>query len=351
MESKFSNVKYIVPTDKLIDGEKKSVVLISDLHDYVKNKRKAADLVNEIAEKQPMQIIIAGDNFTPGVNPNAYNNFVYFLAALSEIAPVFMSQGNHDLSGQKESNKAERIRLFKSYEDARPGSVFALINDKLIIDGFEIIGYTPDPKIISSLDIQNHGIAHDRFIEEYMQNGIKPSDNSNNIVEFIGHNPNLIAASENGIGLEGLSTVDAFFTGHLHNGYIKSDTVRKNPDKWLDKGYVERIYMLDKDGKYIPGSVTPIWGPTNLCRGVIYVDDRSQQKIMQLSNNHFYINLAKEDNIQVWEPVVEELAKIKIIDDNLHALIISGGINKFFGLNRIGDQPEITEVVYEGKSR
>lgn len=111
MESKFSNVKYIVPTDKLIDGEKKSVVLISDLHNYVKNKRKAADLVNEIAEKQPMQIIIAGDNFTPGVNPNAYNNFVYFLAALSEIAPVMIYLVKKNQIKLKEFDYLSRMKM------------------------------------------------------------------------------------------------------------------------------------------------------------------------------------------------------------------------------------------------
>ena len=40
------------------------------------------------------------------------------------------------------------------------------------IDGFEIIGYTPEHDIISDTYSQFNGVPRDKFVEEYNKNGV-----------------------------------------------------------------------------------------------------------------------------------------------------------------------------------
>lgn len=347
----YNLIKYIIPSYKLVKGEDKKVILIADLHDYTKSKTKSEALGEAIKSREPDHIVIAGDNIqgSKWESERAIGDFARFIDDVSEAAPVFISQGNHDLVGINSSNKNIRMNNFKSLENVRPGKVYPLVNDKVFIDGFEIIGYTPSHQIIGKQSIQEHGLAHDMFIREYAENGVNPDRDDERIVEFVGHNPYLIAQSENGIGLEELVPVDVFLTGHVHNGYRRSSTTNKDPDRYLDKGYVEKAYTLDKDGVLDTGSINPLFfGKTNLCRGVVYIDDNSQKRILQLSNNHFYVNSTDETNKEIWTPIMEEDARNIILNKKLHALIITGGIRKFFGFDVPGDKPEITEVIYKG---
>lgn len=348
----FNICKYVLPSYKLAYGSIKKVILIADLHNYTKSLKNRRQLAENIKERNPDHIVIAGDSMQ-GIKweKNIWlDKFKDFLADLSEQNPVFISQGNHDLVGINSKNYNQRIGNFRKLADVRPGMIYPLVNDKVIIDNFEIIGYTPSYHIISGLGIQKHGFAHDQFINEYDRDGIKPSMETDNIVEFVGHNPHLIAQSENGIGLGSLSSVDTFYTGHLHNGSHRSSTISKNPDRFLDNGFVERPFTQNKDGKVF--SFNPlIYGLTNLCRGVVYIDDRSQQQILQLSNGHFYKNVSKKDNVQKWKRISSNSARIIILSNKFKALIITGGVNKFFNHNIFGDQPEITETIYEGRGK
>ena len=341
-------VRYLVPSKKLDWGTEKRVILIADIHDYTKYREKADALAKAIKSRKPSHVVVAGDNIQgkKWEKDESIRSFKRFLDNVSEVSPALVSQGNHDLVGINSSNVNERIRNFKSLEHG--GRVHALVNDRVFIDGFEIIGYTPTPGIISSNSERESGIAHDKFIREYHERGVKPVK-SDRIIEFVGHNPHLIARSANGVGLEDLVPVDVFLTGHLHNGYRKSDTIKANPDKYLDRGYVERGVYKNPDGSI--GGISPAFALTDLCRGVVYVDNRAQQRYLQLRNNHFYINRSSADNEQVWIPVKEEDARNAIINKGLHALVITGGIRKFFGFDLKGDKPEITEVVYKGTKR
>ena len=332
----FDLVKYSIYTDKLKLGEKVQVVLIADLHNYLINKKKALLLANAIKDRKPHHIVIAGDIIQgrKWENKKILSSISNFLNNLSEVAPVFIIRGNHDLVGI--NNK--RNDYFKSLEVKN--KVYALDNDLVTYDNFDIVGFNPS-KEIYDLGLQQHGLAHDRFIKEFMNKGVKLKK-SKNITEFVGHSPYLFAKSENGIGLEDLKYVDTIYTGHMHNGYYRSSTTKNNPDKYLDYGYVERSYSFNKYGKLC--SFNPLFfSKTDLCRGVIYIDDNSKKRILQLRNNHFYIY----DN--TWDNIDEKDARKLIKDNNYHPMVITGGIRKFFGFNLPNDKPEITEITYEGK--
>ena len=345
MENNYDLTKYILYSNKLKINEEIKVILIADMHDYTKNKKRKDKLANFIKEQKPHHIIIAGDNIQgyKWEKPKKTADFKEFVENLSQEAPVFISLGNHDLHGINEKNKEARINNFKSL--SKKDKIFPLINDLVNYDKFEIIGYTSYDKLTGKLSTQTHGIAHDAFIKDYEANGKKPKD-SKKIIEFVGHNPHIIASSENELGLESLNKFDTFYTGHLHNGYYKTKKTNANPDKYLDTGYVEKPYIKDHTGKIIIKSLNPFFfGKTNLCRGIVYLDEKSNQKILLLNDNHYYQNESPEKNNQVWVPIREKNAREVIIKNNLHALVITGGVNKFFSLV---DKPEITEVIYKG---
>lgn len=349
MKDKFDFVTYKLYSKKLKNNESIKVILIADLHEYFKNKKKASELIDAIKEENPHHIIIAGD-IMQGKKWESEKKvlpFVEFLKSISEVAPVFISQGNHDLV-----NVVGEVRnkSFKKLENINPGRIYVLINDVVEYDGFKILGYTPETKnIVNDLDIQEHGIAHDIFIKEYQEYGIKINKQNKLITEFVGHNPFLIARSENNIGLGDLKYVNTFYAGHLHNGYRRSSTISKNPDKYLYNGYVEQPYSVDKNRKIIKKSIKPyMYSKTILCRGTIYIDDNSNRKILQLRNNNFYFNNSNKNTKDSWKKISLSKAKLMIEENNLHALVITGGIRKFFKLNIPGDKPEITRVIYRG---
>ena len=327
----FDLVSYSIKCDKLKLGEKKQVILIADLHNYFRNKNKAKSLVSYIKTRNPHHIVIAGDIIQgkKWESEKVLSSLKSFLNDLSSVAPVFMCLGNHDLVGQNDN----RINNFKSLKVE--GKVYPLTNDIITYDGFDIIGYNPKREVYN-LGLQEHGIAHDMFIKDFMEHGVKIL-NSKNIIEFVGHSPYLFAVSENSIGLEELNKVDSFLVGHMHNGYKRSSTVKNNPDKYLDYGFVERSYSYNKDGKLC--KFNPLFfSKTPLCRGVVYIDKNSKVKIIELRNNHFYMNN---------KPILESEALKIIKKNNYHPMVITGGIRKFFGFSLFGDKPEITEVIYE----
>ena len=347
----FDLIKYMLTSHKLNFGDERKVVLIADMHGYHNQRKKADALAEAIKQANPHHIVIAGDHMNAATgrwtNPEVLGNFQRFVSNVSEGAPVVLSQGNHDINAGGEKQK-EINKSFLDLEKLRPGSIFPLINDRVTIDGFEIIGYTPDHDVISDTYSQLNGVPRDKFVEEYNKNGVGPENPEKNIIEFAGHSPYLIAHSASGVELGKLVPVDVFLTGHLHNGYRLSHRVRRNPEKYMDRGYVERVFQKDVNGNIDKSTFSFVFGDTDLCRGVVYVDNSSQQKIMQLRNGEFYLNVSDEKNKEKWIVISSELARKQIIDEKLHALVITGGVKKFSPLPRPTDEPEITEIIYRG---
>ena len=350
--------KQVINSRKLDFGKKIRTLTISDLHGYTDNSRRAERLAEAIKRQEPDIIFIAGDIFgslaesivgvfTGGDGKQwegaaGYQKFRKFIDNVSEVCPVAITWGNHDIRGMNEENQDTRIKHLRNLENVRPGSVLPLYNDRVIVNGMEIIGYVPSFDLMENegMKTQIHGIAHDKFIEEFHDKSVKFENKPGVVTTYLGHDPHLIAASENGVGLGDLSVCDYFITGHLHDGYKallspfdkakKAFTGAGLSILEFDKGLVEQpTGVVDKDGKLIEGSKKPL-GPSNLCRGIVYFDDESQQKIWQSPDGKFYKNAAKEPNVQVWQSVLEETARKEILDNNLHFMLISEGISPSF---------------------
>ncbi len=367
-------VKNAVDSKKLDLGKKIRTLTIADLHGYTSNEKKAKRLAEVIKREEPDIIFIAGDIFNTGYKWEGgakLEQFRRFIQNLSEVAPVCISWGNHDMIGMTEDTKDERIKNLRELENARPGKVFPLYNDKVFINGMEIIGFVPPYELMGGpgLKTQVHGRAHDDFIKLYNANGIKFENKPGYVTVNLGHDPHLIAAAENDIGLGDLSVCDFFIAGHLHDGYKvvleflermkKRFSLRGKGFKSLDLenslkydlGWTDQPgRILDKDGNPIKRGVLPFYfGKINLCRGIVYFDDAAQQKFLQTPDGTFCKNIATEANVQTWEPVLEETARNEILKNNLHFMLISEGIEPAFMAREKNATINVVDI--EGKKR
>ncbi len=349
-------VNQSVDSWKLDCGTTIRALVISDLHDFTSYVKRAERLAKVIKEQNPDIIFIAGDIFggptpidifggsggTKWDGGKALEKFKRFLANISEVAPVCITWGNHDLRSTNQKNFERRLKNFKDLDKVRPGCIFPLYNDRVYVNGMEIIGFVPRFELMEKegLKTQIHGIAHDEYIQDYEEKGVKFTNREGYLNVMLGHDPHLIAASENGIGLGSLKVCDFFITGHLHNGYadiiqifnsLKKRLTGKESDIIdLDKGLVEQpTGIVDHLGNPIKGT-KKLFGPSDLCRGIVYIDDDSQRKIMQLPNGKFYKNIATEPNVHIWQEIMEDLARKEVLEKQLHFMLISQGVVPLF---------------------
>lgn len=382
-------IKYVIPSHKLYKDESMKFVLIPDLHDYTKSKTAAERMAAAIKARSADYVFVPGDIMEgckyDDPEGESYKNLIYFLSLLTDNnqTNVFVSLGNHDLVGIK--NDVDRDKRYENVknitkaanDDAkeRAGNgndhVYALINDVVTINnqdeeqvgvkGIRAIGYTPGCDTFD-LDAQLNGESNEMFVKDIDENGPPVEEDNDHYSVFVGHNPHTIAKAKRGKGLGNkLKFIDAFLTGHLHNGYrFIRKTLRKfKKERIFDKGWVERPVTRDENGR-IKWINPLIYSRTNLCRGTVFINNNSHQKILQLYKNSGHIegpeeyiyfkNAAPENAKPVWAPMTELKAAEEIEDENLHAVVIGGGVNKYFWLSRLlkKNPPEITEVTIKG---
>ena len=201
-------VKSVVQSKKVSFGSRIRAVVISDLHNYTTDREQAIRLAEEIKRQEPDFIFIAGDIFNLGKdweNETALASLWHFVGNISEVAPVFITWGNHDIVGTNNKNREQRLTNFRLLEKVRPGEVYPLYNECVIVNGMEVLGFVPSLNILGGLSNQLHGIAHDKFISSFEKNGARFSSDPSRMKTYLGHNPHLIAISENFIYIPLLS--------------------------------------------------------------------------------------------------------------------------------------------------
>ena len=348
---KYDLVEYDIPDIKGILVKDKSVIILSDLHDFTRFTSDSDDLARLVKDENPHHILIAGD-ILKGIHwddKKELQKLHYFLSNLSEESPVYVQVGNHD----KMNMSKTRLTNFYTVDKARPGMTHLMLNDSANCDMFKIIGYTPSDYVESNMAIQKSGIAHNAFVKEFEKEGPSIDYTSDQIVEFLGHNPHIIAQGYSEQGLGSLKNVDMFATGHLHNGYF--DLIKnRDIDRWKDRGFTQIPICKDINGKIVLKSIRPLYGRIGQCRGTIFVDNDANQRYLLLRNGHMYINEDLNSIDAKWTLCDKDLALTEIIEYGYKALVISGGVRKFFFLepfdkNILNYKPEITKVNYKAR--
>lgn len=174
----------------------------------------------------------------------------YLLKSLSEIAPIALSLGNHDIQ-HKNEEKAKKV--FKNLE--KNEDVFPLVDEKVQISEMEVAGFSPKSDVYSP---SNHGdVANKRFVEDFIASGLEFNEDEFNIL--LNHAPHPIASDyAQRLLREIFEKIDLILAGHLHNGYVPGFIEQRFRDIIADYGVWEKLTVFP------PFVLAKI----NLCRGI-----------------------------------------------------------------------------------
>lgn len=204
MENKFkesNNQKlylenHIISSQYFYDKVIKKILVVSDIHYHPNVDKEILKLLVEYCRKSvPDIIVMPGDqietiDFIDDINEKCF--FEKMILDMSEIAPVIMIPGNHEIGyfgkqkffekinseGRRENSKA--IKYFESLN--RFNNVYFLNNEQISIKGMNFLGF--NPRLETYLKIKDLKI-NEIFIEDYIKSGLKMMKEDYNILLYI----------------------------------------------------------------------------------------------------------------------------------------------------------------------
>lgn len=260
MKNKFYTTEYEISTPYFKSDYPSSIMVASDIHYHSGVvKDLFLQLVRYAQEAQPDFIVMPGDlietiDFID--SPNEREFFEGIIRALSEIAPVIIIPGNHEIHDFSPKNFKNRLssdgkntRAIRYFEKlGKIPNVYFLNNEQTIIKGTTFLGFSPR---LSSYQKIGDKKVEEEFIEDYIKSGLKMAEEEYNIL--LTHSPIQIHSERVFSSVSDFSRLtDLVISGHLHDGYLP---------KFLDK-------PLGKTnaGLFFTPLVAPY--PGIICRGV-----------------------------------------------------------------------------------
>lgn len=210
---RFVVVMYEVKSDKL-HGDCK-ICLLADLHDNVYGHHNDT-LIEAIRAQKPDLILIAGDLITAyhtahlDVQHVQTDEAIHLVEALSKIAPVYFSPGNHEtkLKLLDEDYNGLHGRLYDAFRDA--GAVI-LENESL-----ELTSPAQDVFVLSGLELEYEYFRHFKkhpMPEDYLAKKLGPV-NKEAFTILMAHNPQYFEEYA-------AYGADLVVSGHVHGGIIR----------------------------------------------------------------------------------------------------------------------------------
>lgn len=262
IKRKFYIDKYKI-TSPFYNFENKKVLVASDIHVHKHVDKQIFYLLLQKCEMlKPDFILVPGDIVENNgflLDRNEKDFLEFFIKELSQICPVIIVPGNHDVgnfnslkdrvnlqSDKSASISLAAIKYFESWN--RFNNVYFLNNQQVELSGINFIGFSPN--IMTYISYDNPEIQ-EIFINDYLKNNFIINKNSYNVL--LTHSPILLTQNYVKQMLPDVSELsDLIVTGHLHDGYLP---------KVLDK-YFEKTNF----GLFITPFVSPKKGL--ICRGV-----------------------------------------------------------------------------------
>lgn len=189
-------------------GITKKILLFSDLHLNWFSRDGIEEKISEIIDRDKIDFVVIAGDVTNWSKEKNRVRFEKFLRAINS-KPIFIGIGNHDLglfgkNGRKYFSKLSRIN-----------NVFTLDNQSMIIDGIEIIGFSPRKKAYDRGNINTAGV--DIFVKDWQKSKIKLQKNKSRIL--ICHDPMVVSLVADSGKLPELFTEKTLvLSGHNHNG-------------------------------------------------------------------------------------------------------------------------------------
>ena len=261
VDDKFYTTDYQITSPYFKSDIPEKIMVASDVHFQIRVSKDIFRMLVRYAEEvNPDIIVMPGDQIEIIDFIDDSENKEFFegiIRRLSEIAPVVMIPGNHEIKNFSKENFKNRLneddtinlkalRYFDSLNKIK--NVYFLNNEQVTLKGATFLGFSPR---LSSYQKMNDKRVEEEFVEDYIKSGLKMLADSYNIL--LTHSP--LQISSNGVFNaipDFKELTDLVITGHFHDGYLP---------KKLDK-----LLGNTNAGLFFTPLVAPY--PGILCRGV-----------------------------------------------------------------------------------
>jgi predicted MPP superfamily phosphohydrolase len=187
---------YNIPTRKLSADKSARIVLISDLHSNLYDKKK--NKISKTAEEQKPDIIVLPGDIADAEKP--IDGAVQFVREIQGIAPVYYVTGNHECG----SNKYTEI--ISAFQNSRV-NILAGRYEEVTVNGVDlIIGGTDDPEITRD---EPETDWNKQLVDNFAGLRDKPQYKI-----LLSHRPELV-------NLYKKTYFDMVLSGHAHGGQVR----------------------------------------------------------------------------------------------------------------------------------
>ena len=186
------------------------ICVISDIHHIKRLTKEFYESIVRIVIKEKLNyILIPGDIID---DPKLLlkelamvKQLKFFIKNLSEICPVIISKGNHEI-------RHLNINIGLLYKELKFDNVYILDNKQIQIEDFNFLGFCP-----SNMGKERKKlIKKENFIKEYNACNFKILPDKINIL--LCHDPLIVAQVYQ--SLRGFSRLNYCISGHMHNGLV-----------------------------------------------------------------------------------------------------------------------------------
>src|SRR5574344_214733 len=223
--------------------------LLADIHSTKTSSMKLwNELINQIDKMNPNYIFVAGDiGYTADdyFDSEVSKKTRYLFSSLQDIAPVFVSIGNHELKSGRKYTSDESLTEIKSIERDTKITILDSRFDYEMFDlgDIRIGGFCPRVETY----YRKYGSNWSRyFIDDYIKTCLEYTTNQYNIL--LTHSPDTISKIKVLKELrERLVNLDLILCGHKHDGFIpkciqKACGISEDKGLAISDGYKMRDY-------------------------------------------------------------------------------------------------------------
>ena len=269
--------KYIIDTLGKIKKDT-TISLISDIHfNEDINLDRLRKIYYSLLNTRPDYIFVLGDIVEDTrMSSDMLKKIRHFITSISEIAPVYFVQGNHELktkvNGKWEPNiNEEYFSMLSSIENFRSlDNKSVLLKENIALTGINL------PCIY--YDTSNElGAVYFTLVNDYLKNGLLGNLSNKSYNICLQHTPNhIMDKKEYEILLDSIKmytknkqfNFDLVVSGHLHNGLVPS--------------YIDRFIPGNRGIMGITGSKKHLFQEN--CRGIKSINENTKGIILPAVN-------------------------------------------------------------------
>ena len=211
IKNKFYVDEYMITSP--YKNEESKILTVGDIH-YHENvdKQIFEMLLYHVINSKPSYIVIPGDLIETSrfLNmPKEREYFEYIIKTMSEICPVIITPGNHEIANfdtkLDRSDTDHILRYFNSLNKYK--NVYFLNNEQVKINDTMFLGFNPRLDYYFKYRTEQ---GNEMVMEDYLKSGLKMNQN----------NYNVLVSHINPDNYDDVEKTDLVIAGHWHDGYL-----------------------------------------------------------------------------------------------------------------------------------